>query len=629
MADLFYIPKAEFDRVRSLDLNAADKALLFADMCRLNCLYMIAKAGSGHIGTSFSCLDILTWLHLFEMNANDIAFSSKGHDAPALYSLLLAQGVLEFENIHSLRRLGGLPGHPDVDTPGIVTNTGSLGMGVSKAKGLARAARMDGKPCRIFVLTGDGELQEGQFWESLPGAVNQGFPEITVIVDHNKFQSDVTVAETSDLGDLEAKFQAFGWEVRRVDGHDIPALAKALREVTAAERPGAVIADTIKGKGVRRFEHTTMPDDERYYRFHSGCPTAELVDEGLAELRERIDDVLRVAGVAPLEVAWVAREMVATPAGRIERLVPAYGRALLDAARRDRRIVALDADLRLDCGLVDFERELPERFIECGIAEQDMVSQAGGLALRGYLPVCHSFACFLGPRPNEQIYNNATEKTKIVYMGNLAGVVPGGPGHSHQSVRDIAILKGVPGMLQAEPCCEAEVPGLLEHFLARHDGPAYLRMCILPCEIGFELPAGYVPETGRGCVLREGNDAVLISYGPVMLEQACRAAELLAREGVSLRVANLPWLNRVDPRWLADMLADVRALITVDNHYIEGGQGETIAAAMADAGLSTPLLRLGLTGTPPCGRNDEVLSAVGLDAGSLAQAVRRALGLAD
>ena len=172
---------------------------------------MIARAGSGHIGSSFSSLDIISWLLLEEMCEEDIFFSSKGHDAPGYYSALIGMGRLEFDFIHKLRKIDGLPGHPDIGTPEIVTNTGSLGMGVSKAKGMVFANRLAKRPGRVFVMTGDGELQEGQFWESLISAVNFGLHEITVIVDHNKLQSDTFVKNVSDLGDLEAKLNAFGW----------------------------------------------------------------------------------------------------------------------------------------------------------------------------------------------------------------------------------------------------------------------------------------------------------------------------------------------------------------------------------------------------------------------------------
>ena len=190
--------------------------------CRINTLFMIMQAGSGHIGSSFSSTDIITWLWteaLHDPNGEsedaDIYFSSKGHDAPALYSLLIAIEKLGFDLLPKLRQLHGLPGHPDVTTPFIATNTGSLGMGISKAYGMARANRYTGRSGRIVVMTGDGELQEGQIWESLQPVANERLADITVIVDHNKFQSDTAVAAVSDLGPLEEKFRAFGWESAR------------------------------------------------------------------------------------------------------------------------------------------------------------------------------------------------------------------------------------------------------------------------------------------------------------------------------------------------------------------------------------------------------------------------------
>jgi transketolase len=171
---LRFVPAEEFKRVLDLRADPRKVAALFATLCRINTLYMIARAGSGHIGSSFSSLDIVSWLHLEEMQQGDLFFSSKGHDVPGLYAALIGLGRLPFTSLHQLRRLGGLPGHPDVGTPGMVTNSGPLGMGISKAKGMVRARRLAGEKGRLFVMTGDGELQEGQFWESLATAAHAG-----------------------------------------------------------------------------------------------------------------------------------------------------------------------------------------------------------------------------------------------------------------------------------------------------------------------------------------------------------------------------------------------------------------------------------------------------------------------
>ena len=168
MTGLRYVPQADCARVAGLDADPVERAAAFADVCRLNALYMIERAGSGHPGTTFSSIDVVAWLHLEVLGEGDRYFSSKGHDVPGLYAVLTALGRLDFDLIHQLRRLDGLPGHPDVAaTPEVVTSTGSLGMGVSKARGFVLADRVLGRSGRVYVLTGDGELQEGQFWESL------------------------------------------------------------------------------------------------------------------------------------------------------------------------------------------------------------------------------------------------------------------------------------------------------------------------------------------------------------------------------------------------------------------------------------------------------------------------------
>src|SRR5207247_3599108 len=186
---LRYLKREELERIRRIEGDRYERASAFADACRLNVLYMVQRAGSGHLGTTFSSLDIVSWLHLEVLRQGDRYFSSKGHDAPGLYAVLTALGQLDFELIHQLRRLNGLPGHPDVAaTPEVVTSTGSLGMGISKARGFVLADRLLGRSGRVYVLTGDGELEEGQFWESLQPTANRELHEITVIVDRQEVQ---------------------------------------------------------------------------------------------------------------------------------------------------------------------------------------------------------------------------------------------------------------------------------------------------------------------------------------------------------------------------------------------------------------------------------------------------------
>ncbi|MBM3779920.1 MAG: transketolase [Acidimicrobiia bacterium] len=631
--DLRFVPSREFRRLLDAGAPPEATAAAFAALARINALYMITGAWSGHIGTSFSSMEIMSWLFLNELrdldkgpSACDIFFSSKGHDAPALYAVLIALGLLPEAQLHQLRRLHGLPGHPHVETPYVQANTGSLGMGVSKAKGMALANRLSGSPRRIFVLTGDGELQEGQFWESLASAAHLGLGEIVVIVDHNKVQSDTWVAQVSDLGDVEAKLRAFGWHVSRCDGHDVAALAGTLRALDGVtDRPKAIVADTVKGRGVSFMEGPEALAAGPLYLFHSGAPPETQYRDGLAELLADAGRHWTHLGLGTIDLD-VRERNPRREARDTDNLVAAYGRALVEQGRRNPRLMVLDADLIKDCGLLDFAAAFPDRFVECGIAEQDMVSMACGMARRGVLPVVHSFACFLSARPNEQVYNQCSESSKVVYVGSLAGLLPGGPGHSHQSVRDISALGAVPGLLLAEPSSEAEVTDLVDYLFNATPDSAYLRLVSVKWPLPFTYRPGGPVRPGVGWMVRPGDDLVVIGYGPWLLSNAWEAAAALDREGLSVRLVNLPWLNRVDAQWLSEVIGSCTAVVTLDNHYVHGGQGGMVAAAVAGLGRSpgVRVTSLGVTDLPECGGNDEVLAHHRLDVASFVEAFRSA-----
>jgi transketolase len=621
--DVRFVPREYLTQVLHADAPLEDRVAAFAQLSRINALGMIMTAGSGHIGSSFSSAEIMAWVLIGELGEGvgplqpGRFYSSKGHDAPGLYAIQIGLGNIDEGNLTRLRRLDGLPGHPDVSIPAMVTNTGSLGMGISKAKGFAVADRLDSREAVTYVLLGDGELQEGQNWESLPGAVNHGHSAIVAIVDANRLQSDTWVEDVSDLGDVEARFAASGWATASVDGHDVVALRDAIARLRADDRPGVIVAHTVKGKGVTAMEEFGRDDD--LYAFHSGAPAWPVYHASVEELAERAQALASDLGLGP--IPFVSSPVDRVPPKSTATLVGAWAAALGDLAA-DERVVVLDADLRKDLGLVAFAAQHPDRFIECGIAEQDMVSQAGALALSGYLPIACSFACFLTTRPFEQIINNASEETHVLYVGALAGLIPAGPGHSHQAVTDVASMATVLGMVVAEPFHPAQVGPIVEHLAHGHDGPAYLRLCSVPLPFD-EIPDPPATPVGVGTTLREGSDlTVLVTSAPLVLE-ALRAAEALAGEGVSARVVATSWLNRIDPAWLASAVLPGRPLLVIENHNPAGAFGAAVATALLAQGLSVPWAHLAVEGKQACGTNAEALAFHGLDAASIADRARR------
>jgi transketolase len=302
-------------------------------------------------------------------------------------------------------------------------------------------------------------------------------------------------------------------------------------------------------------------------------------------------------------------------------VVEAYGEALLELGAERDDLVVLDADLASDCRVRAFELAYPDRFFQCGIAEQDMVSAAAGMARHGLLPVVNSFAAFLASRANEQIYNQVSEGSKVVYALHYAGLIPAGPGKSHQSLRDVSLLAALPGVTIVHPGSAGETAALLRWAVEDAEETVAVRLAIGPSQRRLKLPA--VAAVGRGSVLREGTDAVLVSYGPVMLHEALVAAETLAADGeLSLRVVALPWLNRFDGDWLAVEVGPFDPVFVLEDHATAGGLGDRLRGALPGRVVEV----FGVDGLPACGTPEEALRFHALDGASLAARIAARAG---
>ncbi len=407
---LYYVPKAELDKI-------TDEAVML-DALRLNVLYIVQSAGSGHLGGSLSSLTIMVPLFFGGMGPDDVFISSKGHDAPALYAILTAKGIIPFDAIHTFRRPGGLPGHPTIDVPGVLFNTGSLGMGISKANGLAAADLLAGRNRKIHVLVGDGELQEGQNYESIHKLKNNVF----IHIDRNNFQLSI------------------GTKANVLKSYE-----------------NIIVHRTVKGAGISFMEGNN--------KYHAGALLEGEYMRAADEVGRRLLDV----GVKIISIEK-------TPYPRpfpVNVLLKAYS-AIVESLGANEKVVVMDADLEPDCGLTAFKEAYPARFIQCGIAEQDMVSMATGLSAGGFIPVVHSFAAFLCRRANEQIYNACLERRHIVFVGHMAGILPVGPGTSHECKEDVALMRTMPGITICEPRTPEDLRGVMEWAVNEATGPVYV-----------------------------------------------------------------------------------------------------------------------------------------------------------
>jgi len=363
-----------------------------------------------------------------------------------------------------------------------------------------------------------------------------------------------------------------------------------------------------------------------------GEPSTAAFERAFAEILGRLGDGLAAAGLGSLRLepldaqTEVSSESLegepesgaGTRVSRVtdEYVVDAYGEELVRLGAERDDLVVLDADLASDCRVRAFELAYPERFVECGIAEQDMVSTAAGLARHGLLPVANSFASFLASRANEQIYNQASERTKAIYALHYAGLVPAGPGKSHQSIRDISLLAALPDFTIVQPANSEETRELLRWAVERSEESVAIRLAIGPSPRRIELDGAL--EVGHGRALRDGAHAVLIAYGPVLLHEALLASELLADRGIEIAVVDMPWLNRFGAAWIEELPERVFVL---EDHSPVGGLGDALRRELGrDATV------FGVEGWPACGTPAEALRAHGLDGGSLASRIEDLLG---
>ena len=607
---LWFVPQEQL--IKHLP-NSRVHLISFA--CRLNILSMIKKAGSGHIGSSFSAIDIILASKLFlrnQSNPNGIFFSSKGHDAPAIYAAGHLFGELSNESLLTLRRFEGLPGHPEIQIPGVPTNTGSLGMGISKAKGFILGARNSGKPDpTVITLLGDGELQEGQIWESLPGASRDKMKTLIAIVDGNKLQSDTWIDQVLPIGDLESRVTGCGWEYIQCDGHNIVKFQEILRIAENSSKPTLIYAQTVKSSGIPFMSN--FAKDSSFYRYHSGAPSDEDYSSASEFLREIIEsnpteDALRdLARHQSQNEAYLDK----IPRERPPSLIQVWNSLVKKACLDNSKIVVLDADLSFDTGTYEISQEFPTQYVQCGIAEQDMVSMAGTLALSGSVPIVHSFASFLTTRSLEQIFNNTTENSQIIYAGFLAGIVPTGPGHSHQAVIDVGVINAIPNIRIFEPACSTELESALNKSLAYHSA-SYIRINSL----GIIKSLSNDKQIGNLFLRREGGTVAIVTSGVTMTQIAFDVA--LQRD---ISIYSRCEVNRPLDSLEIEELSKYSLILVLENFTPCLGNFEIVRANMEC--LSIKCVRIGIDDIPRNGDLESVLKWHKLDVSSICEVIDR------
>ncbi|HKO03975.1 MAG TPA: transketolase [Candidatus Acidoferrales bacterium] len=608
-----------------------------ARLLRIHSLTMTTRAGSGHPTTCLSAADIVSVLFFHAMRFDpkhpdapdaDRFVLSKGHGAPLLYAAQAEAGVYPVGRLATLREFSSeLEGHPTPLIPGVDAATGSLGQGLSVGAGMALAAkRLEKSGVRVYVLLGDGEMAEGNVWEAAVFAAHYGLDNLTAIVDVNGLGQSERTMYGHDADMFRRRFEADGWDAVTIEGHDIGAIVAAVDRARGARgsvdgRPQAILARTEKGHGI-----SFLADKEGWH----GKPLSK------DELARALAELGSIPAAVESDAHSYARP-VGTPPADFPALPPppytpgqqvatreAYGHALARIAKVNPRIVAVDADVKNSTFAETLQKAFPDRLFQGYIAEQNMVSVGVGLAARGYTPFVATFACFLS-RAYDQVRMAAISRSHIKLCGSHCGVSIGEDGPSQMGLEDLAMFRAIPGATVLYPSDAVSTDRLTES-LARLPGIGYLRTTrpktalLYGAEEKFPVPGFKLHGQGP-------QDRATIIAAGITLHEALKAQAELSGQGIGVRVIDLYCVKPIDAAGLA---THVRAtggrVITVEDHFAEGGLGEAVFAALATEGVSlTAARRLAVSGVPHSGKAEELLDAFGISARHIAAAVKSLL----
>ena len=601
-----------------------------ARQLRVDSIRCSTAAGSGHPTSSLSAADLIAVLlagHLRydfgqpENPANDHLIFSKGHASPLVYSMFRAAGAINDDELMTFRRFGSrLEGHPTPILPWVDVATGSLGQGLPIGVGVALAGkRVLQAPYHVWVLVGDSESAEGSIWEAFDRAGHESLANLTAIIDVNRLGQRGPTELEWDMGAYAARVRAFGVDPIVIDGHDLAEIDDAYARARSASRPTAVLARTVKGKGVSFLENKEG--------WHGKALDPEQAKQAIAELgavRSRTFSVQKPE-------RWERPSMQRTGSLALKSYSDpiatrkAYGEALaaLGAARKD--VVVLDAEVSNSTHAEDFKKTAPERFFEMYIAEQQMVAAAVGMQVVDLVPFASTFAAFF-TRAYDFIRMAAISRAQIRLVGSHAGVSIGEDGPSQMGLEDLAMMRAVHGSTVLYPSDGNQTAKLVAQ-MADRDGITYMRTTREKTPIIYDKGENF--PIGGSKVVRESNkDRATIVAAGITLHEALKAVDVLAHEDIAVRVIDVYTVKPIDAETLADAArATGGRVVVVEDHWVEGGIGDAVLAALADKGFRDLHYRhLAVRKMPGSGKPAEMLDDAGLSTVHIVRAVKALLG---
>jgi transketolase len=595
-----------------------------AQKLRRECLESTAEAGSGHPTSCMSCADVVSVLFFHEMRFDprdpsgkdaDVFVLSKGHAAPILWAALKEAGCID-DDLNTLRRFDSrLEGHPTPRVPWVRVATGSLGQGICAAGGMAWARKLSKSGGRVYVLLGDGEAAEGSVWEAAEFAAFYKLDNLCAIIDVNRLGQSGPTMYQHDMHPYEARLRGFGWEVAVVDGHDVAAVRGAFaRARAAAGKPFAVLARTLKGKGVSFLE-----DKEGWH----GKPVkkGEELKRAVAELGDTKVTITVEPRHYPSPTPQPRKEPTLQPDYQIGQEVAtreAYGNALARLAKTCPQVVATDGDTKNSTFSEKFKEAAPERFADAYIAEQNMVGAALGMSTEGWIPFASTFACFMTRAYDFIRMASYSEPSHLILCGSHAGISIGEDGPSQMALEDLAMMRAIHGATVLYPSEAVSAERLVEA-AARTPGIVYIRTSRPKTKVLYGNDEPF-PVGGSKTLRSSATDAVTLVAAGITVTEALKAHEALAREGIAARVIDLYSIKPVDAATLGRAAAETKGIVTVEDHSVCGGLGEAVLSAV---GGRARVEILGVRDSPRSGKAEELMKAQHIDAEAIAAAARR------
>jgi transketolase len=597
-----------------------------ANQLRIHSITSTTAAGSGHPTSCCSAADLAATLFFGHMRYdaknphyynNDRFILSKGHAAPLLYAAWAETGLFPVSDLLNLRKFtSDLEGHPTPRLPFVDVATGSLGQGLSVGCGMALAARLDKLDYNTYVLLGDGEIAEGSVWEAANIAGIYKLNNLIAIVDANRLGQSQATAFGHDIGVYAKRFDAFGWRVEVIDGHDIEEIAEVLGGVGLDDKPLAIIAKTYKGAGV-----SFLQDQDGW---HGKPLNKEEAAKAIAELQPSSKSGIGVPIPAPNQLPAPNNAAPASypplnyKLGDKVATREAYGIALARIGEVDHRIVAMDGDTKNSTYADKFFKKFPDRSTECYIAEQNLVGVATGFGTRGKVPFASTFATFF-TRAADQIRVAGISQANLKLAGSHVGVSIGEDGPTQMALEDMALMRAIVGSVVLYPSDAVSTEKLVEQ-MALAKGVYFLRTSRPKSPVIYGNDEQF-PVGGAKVLRQNAGDKVTVVAAGVTLHEALKAADALKAEGIGVTVIDA---YSIKPLGKKEILAAAQktnnTVITVEDHYSEGGLGDAVAGELSVNGIKVH--KLAVVGLPRSGKPEELMAHFGIDAAAIVKKVK-------